>query len=309
MIAFFCIALIPTLAFAQCWYNNATCTASSVAGICANNTAACCPGGTLTAGLCPGPTGIQCCTAPTCTTPRGSGKCISTTDCKGTAVAGYCTGPASIQCCVSGPPSNDTYGVDVATLVSSSTWTCLKNDNNNWAIVRAFRSTGAIDPNACGSLNNARTAGLTYRDAYIFPCPTCSASGASQVETTVSNLKSCASTSWSGKLWLDIEGTQYWTTASANQAFFNSLVSGCKSTGITCGVYTSASQWTAIMGSTFSGGSSLPLWYPHYQSPPQPNFNDFSAFGGWTKPFAKQYAGDQTVCSTDVDLNWTPNTP
>jgi len=64
-----------------------------------------------------------------------------------------------------------------------------------------------------------------------------------------------------------------------------------------------------IMGSSFTGGDKLPLWYPHYQSPPQPNFNDFAAFGGWTKPFAKQYAGDSTVCSADVDLDWTPNTP
>jgi len=94
-----------------------------------------------------------------------------------------------------------------------------------------------------------------------------------------------------------------------NQNFFNSLVEGCKTSGITCGVYSSASQWNPIFGATFTGGSSMNLWYPHYQNPPQPNFNDWSSFGGWTKPFAKQYQGTTTLCNVGVDLDWTPNTP
>ena len=48
-----------------------------------------------------------------------------------------------------------------------------------------------------------------------------------------------------------------------------------------------------------------PLWYADYDG--AQNFNDFEAFGGWTKPVAKQYAGDKTVCGQDVDLNWEPS--
>jgi hypothetical protein len=34
--------------------------------------------------------------------------------------------------------------------------------------------------------------------------------------------------------------------------------------------------------------------YAHYDN--AANFNDFVAFGGWTKAYAKQYEGDVTVC-------------
>jgi len=86
------------------------------------------------------------------------------------------------------------------------------------------------------------------------------------------------------------------------------MVSGCTSAGVRCGVYTSSTQWSPIMG-TYNGGSTMRLWYPRYQNPPQPNFNDFTAFGGWSTPWAKQYVGDTTICGVGADLNWTPNTP
>jgi len=60
-------------------------------------------------------------------------------------------------------------GVDIANPMSATTFTCLKNQGNTFAIVRAFRSTGVLDPNANSNLQNARTAGLTT-DVYMFPC-------------------------------------------------------------------------------------------------------------------------------------------
>lgn len=41
-----------------------------------------------------------------CTTPSGSGTCVSTISCKGTSVPGYCPGAADIQCCVVGGTFN-----------------------------------------------------------------------------------------------------------------------------------------------------------------------------------------------------------
>jgi hypothetical protein len=54
---------------------------------------------------------------------------------------------------------------------------------------------------------------------------------------------------------------QYWTgSTSSNQNWYKALVDSCSSVGTNCGVYSSASQWSAIFGSTsFSYGSSLPL--------------------------------------------------
>lgn len=34
--------------------------------------------------------------------------------------------------------------------------------------------------------------------------------------------------------------------------------------------------------------------YAHYDN--NPSFSDFSSFGGWKSPHAKQYAGDVTQC-------------
>ena len=53
------------------------------------------------------------------------------------------------------------------------------------------------------------------------------------------------------------------------------------------------------------GYSSKPLWYAHYDG--SANFDDFSAFGGWTKPTIKQYQGTTTFCSAGVDLSWYPD--
>ena len=64
--------------------------------------------------------------------------------------------------------------------------------------------------------------------------------------------------------------------------------------------------------------SKLPLWYPHYESPPNPTFSDFVPFGGWKAPAIKQYydglpPGHQPICGVGVDNNfaevWPPLSP
>lgn len=49
-------------------------------------------------------------------------------------------------------------------------------------------------------------------------------------------------------------------------------------------MYTSDSQWGPIMGD-YSGASSYPLWYAHYDG--LPTFSDFSPFNGWSSPAMK----------------------
>jgi hypothetical protein len=44
--------------------------------------------------------------------------------------------------------SSQTTGVDVAELVSTSSWTCIKNNGMDFAIMRAYRSNGVVDANA-----------------------------------------------------------------------------------------------------------------------------------------------------------------
>jgi hypothetical protein len=51
-----------------------------------------------------------------------------------------------------------------------------------------------------------------------------------------------------GRVWLDIEGSQYWTgDYTSNKNFYKSLVDSCSTYGVRCGVYSSASQVTRTL--------------------------------------------------------------
>lgn len=66
-----------------------------------------------------------------------------------------------------------TYGCDVSQATSQSSFSCLKNNGYNFAIVRVYRSSGSVDPNGPSSINNAWNGGMAHVDGYIFPCYSC----------------------------------------------------------------------------------------------------------------------------------------
>ncbi|GMT01812.1 hypothetical protein PENTCL1PPCAC_23986, partial [Pristionchus entomophagus] len=90
----------------------------------------------------------------------------------------------------------------------------------------------------------------------------------------------------------------------ANQQFILDMASQGKAMGITIGVYTNNNSWGTIVGSSWNGVSSHPLWWANWNG--QANFNNFSPFGGWTKPAMHQYQGDvKGPCSIgNVDMSW-----
>jgi GH25 family lysozyme M1 (1,4-beta-N-acetylmuramidase) len=160
----------------------------------------------------------------------------------------------------------------------------------------------------CTSINNAKTGGISYRDTYLFPDPTSSKTAGTQMKELVQYLQTNCPNAWSGRIWLDIEGSQYWLGSySSNKVWYQNLVDSCSTYGVKCGVYSSQSQWQSIFGSTtYSYGSNLPMWYAHYDG--VASFSDYPnyKFGGWSSPYAKQYEGDVTLCSFSVDRNYAP---
>lgn len=46
--------------------------------------------------------------------------------------------------------------------------------------------------------------------------PTCSISADEQMKTLLNHLNTNCKEAWSGRVWLDIEGTQYWTGDTEN---------------------------------------------------------------------------------------------
>lgn len=105
-----------------------------------------------------------------------------------------------------------------------------------------------------------------------------------------------------GMLWLDIEGTQYWSSSQSNNInFITRMANRGDQLGVHLGVYTSKSQWTPIAGSS-TCLSKYPLWYAHYDG--KASFSDFSAFGGWSRPNIKQYQGTTSICGASIDKNF-----
>ena len=213
-------------------------------------------------------------------------------------------------------------GVDLSQPCPSSGFSCMKSSGISFAIVRVFCSTGKVDQNGPATISAAWAGGMSHVDGYIFPCFSCG-NPAGQMDQAINNLRSAGlkhiarspgqndtvaikpeelGTSY-GMLWLDIEGTQYWgSDQQANTAFIQAMADEGHKQGVTLGVYTSASQWGPITGNAKVLGE-LPLWYPHYESPPNPSYSDFKPFGAWSKPAIKQFQGSHTLCSCGVDSN------
>lgn len=118
-----------------------------------------------------------------------------------------------------------THGVDVSQLTSQSSFSCLKSNGYNFAIIRVYQSNGVPDKNGPSSINNAWNGGMAHVDGYIFPCYSCG-NPAKQIDDTINSLKSSGITFASkeeralaaasnttlgatyGMLWIDVEGSQ-----------------------------------------------------------------------------------------------------
>ena len=179
-----------------------------------------------------------------------------------------------------------TNGIDVSQATSTATFTCLKNLGNSFAIIRAYRSTGSLDPSASQNLQNARAAGFNT-DIYMFPCR--GKSPTSQVNQIISEISSTLYST----IWIEVE---------SNPETINAI----KAKGKSAGIYTSAYNWQSIFGSSSVCASvgSTPLWYAHYDHVQA--FSDFKPFGGWSEPKMKQFASGVPLCSADIDKNWYP---
>ena len=56
-----------------------------------------------------------------------------------------------------------------------------------------YRSSGSVDTNVCGNLNDAKSAGVPYRDVYMFPCPVSVRTVLSRLPPPIFVVLTCAS--------------------------------------------------------------------------------------------------------------------
>ncbi|GAA1912820.1 hypothetical protein GCM10009837_41840 [Streptomyces durmitorensis] len=195
-----------------------------------------------------------------------------------------------------------TEGVSVSTLVSAASFAAMQSQGVDFVIARGYQSAGRVDPNAASTVANAWAAGMSRVDVYQFPCFSCG-NAAGQANTLVTYLKD--KNVKYGKVWLDVEGPgTYWgNSTSANAAFLADWFQAMKEKGVDVGIYTSESQWVPIVGS-YTDGSEFPLWYANYDG--TQSFDDFTPFGGWTKPSMKAYA-NTTLADAGVERFWYPS--
>jgi GH25 family lysozyme M1 (1,4-beta-N-acetylmuramidase) len=198
-------------------------------------------------------------------------------------------------------------GVDLSTLATVENFQCLVDTQNvTFVVLRGYRSFGSLDPNIKANLKNAQDAGIFFTDVYLFPCR-----GKSPVDQANELIDHLSDVDYN-YIWVDVETNSSpgcsWaaSTAEENCNFLEQMVNQISKRGRAPGIYASSYMWTQIMGSASACPKfkALPIWYPHYDK--TQTFNDFTPFGGWTKPNYKQYQGTTNVCGVGVDLNWYP---
>ncbi|RHZ65918.1 hypothetical protein Glove_310g14 [Diversispora epigaea] len=165
---------------------------------------------------------------------------------------------------------------------------------------------GGIDPNFLKNYNNAKKAGYTYIEVYMFPCTgrsTCK-TPRQQVNELVQLIKTHRVIVQ--RVWLDIEvdpNAGNWNLGQVrNRQILKEFHAVWKSTGWKFGIYSNQYQWKTITGNiNWILDSSLPLWYAIYDK--KPVLNNYRPFGGWTRGTGKQYDGDVKFCGARLDKN------
>lgn len=240
-----------------------------------------------------------------CIAAGGGNACIPRcpSSCKGQGdqcidcVMVYQGGKACMNRCQGGSSTLKGYGVDYSVLFSVSDIQCLVGQGFTFAIPRGYCSYGAVDENVVQNIKNAWAGGMKSVDVYLFPCVKCG-NPKGQVRSLVNALNGLNF----GTIWVDIEIYSWGSDLNANRQFALDMVNEVKAAGKNVGIYTSEYNWEEVVGSSWSGLSSYPVWYAHYDK--WPSFGDWRSFGGWNKGTVKQYEGDVYSCGLSLDKNF-----
>lgn len=202
-----------------------------------------------------------------------------------------------------------THAVDSSVEVDTATYKKALGQGFTRAIFRGYQEAcsqgGRVDPTFVPSYKNAVAAGYKDFDAYFFPC-TGSGNKCKAYETQIGDLVKAIRDNKLNirRIWVDIETDKVCNPfnwgAAKNIEEAKKLIAAVRATKVDFGIYSSATQWQSIFGSTdVNLASDVPLWFAKFDN--VENLNLPTPFGGWTKADAKQYT-DKSA-SGKFDLN------
>ena len=228
------------------------------------------------------------------------------------------------------------YGADSLNLVGTAKLNCLEQNLVNFIIPVAYTPSSGNSANAVALLKAAKTVPFDFVDVLFKPCYNPQLSPASQLNSMIDyielyyanppqqdNLKRISVLpsyepqvrsflDWRadnvpfangyGMIWIDITqntGSCRWSTnTQANCDYLRSLIRASTNSGRVPGVYTTAADWTAIMGSQTACSQfwPYPLWVGVNDN--TDDFSFYTRIGGWIQPAMKRsiYGYPSTIC-------------
>ncbi|KAI1730201.1 lysozyme-like protein 5 [Ditylenchus destructor] len=202
------------------------------------------------------------------------------------------------------------YGLDTTAVVSSDSFSCLKNSNPAYTFFlgRLLQSDGSVDNTGVQNIVNARTGGLTEGtylvDGYLSPCvsanQTCK-SGSDQAADAINNLNQGGGKI--GRGWIQVFAKDNWPASqTSNQQFITAMANQISAQGAQVGIQTSESDWSTVVGN-WTGASQYQLWWAEING--IADYIGFESFGGWTTPAIHQFNANQALpCSVAGNQNW-----
>ncbi|KAK6030039.1 hypothetical protein OSTOST_03833, partial [Ostertagia ostertagi] len=232
------------------------------------------------------------------------------------------------------------YAIDISTLLPLTVFQCFHQNTYKIVFIRAYHpyGQGQVDQSAIDNIRNAdsgrdwhkqeirnlnflrhndqsektpelsadsfHSAGLGI-EAYMVPEPKSNKTGTVQFNEMYDHLKN--SFIYLNSVWIQVSAPSTWLPApSDNIAFLNDILLRASMDGLKVGIYTNNDDWSRITGGARINNAMLWYWSVKgvgASNMTPANFNDFSAFGGWTAPSVKQFVQADTLCGVTLNRN------
>ena len=149
---------------------------------------------------------------------------------------------------------------------------------------------------------NARKAGITDIDVYIFP----DKNKPADEQTSFALNYLIQNGVEFNRFWFDVEDEPHWfPTCEENIQFLQTMLDTAAKflPHERIGIYVENYYWSPIMCNS-TQFSNYQLWWPRYDH--QSSLDSFKPFGGWSMPVMKQHTPNITVSCAFFDVDWRP---